>query len=592
MIVDSGLLRKLNRVLIKLQIKKTIKEHFLPVIFVLFLTSLLLEYSFSLFTHFQWNSPAYYKGDALYELFQIKALTDKSFDLFEVPAESRLGAPFGYYASGFPNMNQLLFFFIKVLSFLKNDPAVVFNLFYFISFYLSGLTFYISFCWIGSDPKKAALFGLIFAFLPFHFTRLQHLMLTAYWMIPFGIALIFKFYLKTAEHQSLGVFSAFSISFLMMMTGAYYAYFFCLFFFFTLLILIINRKWRSLFCRELSAAILGMILGVCLQLFPFVNSQNDDLKIEFKRPYKETEWEGMKWANHMIPWNRSRLLDSQQLRSVYASTMPRIESDQEYFGIISIVGLAVSIYFLLFSASSGFRGLRFLGGISLLGFLFTWVGGGGAMLSYLGFTQIRAYNRMSIVLVGIGLFSFAIFWEILVKKNRLWNHRIVFLLIFMIFFLDIHPQSEEIYKSFRYEYQLDKREFQRLEAQFGGHRQYLIIPWMQFPEGILRGLESYDEIRPYLHTKTSLFSFGVMRRTKAERKIRNIFHANTLGDMIDRATAMGFDALMVHSSRWSPQFDRYLRNTLSSKGLMPEMSMNMFGDFRVYSLTDSIKTDY
>ena len=96
----------------------------------------------------------------------------------------------------------------------------------------------------------------------------------------------------------------------------------------------------------------------------------------------------------------------EQTGSNEASTMPGL-------------GLIGGFGFILLLACSLFRNrntsrdpvFELLGTLNLMGVLLATVGGFGAILSFLGFTQIRAYNRISVFLAFLAFMAVALVWR-------------------------------------------------------------------------------------------------------------------------------------------------------------------------------------
>ena len=92
----------------------------------------------------------------------------------------------------FPVIDLLHFTLIWVLSLVISNVAVLFNAYFLLTFPLTTLTAMIAFRYLGLSLPAAAVGGLLYSFLPFHYQRWEnHYFLAAYWMVPLSFLPIF-----------------------------------------------------------------------------------------------------------------------------------------------------------------------------------------------------------------------------------------------------------------------------------------------------------------------------------------------------------------------------------------------------------------
>jgi hypothetical protein len=113
--------------------------------------------------------PFTYTGDGTLNLVFIKDVLENGW-YFE---NSRLGAPNGLELYDYPVINgetlNLLFF--RILGLGTDDPALVMNLFFLLTFPLTALTAFIVLRRLPVSRGIAVVVALLFSLLPYHFMR-------------------------------------------------------------------------------------------------------------------------------------------------------------------------------------------------------------------------------------------------------------------------------------------------------------------------------------------------------------------------------------------------------------------------------------
>src|SRR4051812_13636470 len=128
-------------------------------------------------------------NDALIYLATVKGLIENGW----VGEVARLGAPFGSHQEDFPAFYGDTFHFalMWLLARASSDPVAIFNAFYLLTYPLTAAAAYFALRGLEIRRPAAALCGVLFALLPFHFFRGQsHLTLSAYYGVPVACWLI------------------------------------------------------------------------------------------------------------------------------------------------------------------------------------------------------------------------------------------------------------------------------------------------------------------------------------------------------------------------------------------------------------------
>jgi phosphoglycerol transferase len=125
--------------------------------------------------------PFAYTGDELFSSMITKGLIENGWWL----TNFSLGAPFVQQMADFPQGEAAHFLLLKVIGGLVRDHAVTLNVFYLLSFPLTGIAGAIFFRALGVSRAVSFGAGLLFAFLPYHLIRgTPHLSLVAYYALP------------------------------------------------------------------------------------------------------------------------------------------------------------------------------------------------------------------------------------------------------------------------------------------------------------------------------------------------------------------------------------------------------------------------
>ncbi len=132
------------------------------------------------------KAPFYYDLDSLLILPMVKATVERG------PGghwrNERLGAPGIMELHDFPVIDHLHFALIWLLSKVFSNVVLVYNLYFLLTFPLTTLTAMIVSRHLGLSLPAAAVGGLLYAFLPFHYQRWEnHYFLAAYWMVPLSL---------------------------------------------------------------------------------------------------------------------------------------------------------------------------------------------------------------------------------------------------------------------------------------------------------------------------------------------------------------------------------------------------------------------
>lgn len=474
--------------------------------------------------------PLAYNGDALVHMGWIKNIVETGWYLHN----DRVGAPGGQDVRGFPGADTLHHATFALLAVFTHDVFVLYNLFYLLTFPLTTLTTLFVLRRLNVSASIAVGVSLLYTFLPYHYFRMGHLFLSAYYLVP----VIGLFALRLYQGQPFLMhdadvrgwlkrdwFAAALACMLFGFGGAYYAFFACYFFLVAGIAGALRRcSWAPLL-RALGAiagvfaCFLIAVLPTLLQRYSEGTNADDTM-----RAPSESELYGLKVIQMLIPIQDHYVPQLTYVAKQYNLFAPLVTENRfASLGLIGSVGLLVLLGRALVQYRSSKRGSP-LDGLALLCvasiFLGT-VGGLGASFAYFFSTWIRAYNRISIC---VGFFALTAAALLLESARQRWfttsARRYVFMSILAVLFcggmVDLTPSHRlSRYPIDQIAFASDRDYVQAIERYLPAGRIVCQLPIRPYPEANHEppGIEfyAYDHLRLQLHSNSAHWTYGSLR---------------------------------------------------------------------------------
>ncbi len=472
---------------------------------------------------------------------------------------NRLGGQWGQQLYSYPVFDALNYGIMKIISLFTGNSATVVNIFYIVTFPLAAATASLAMLQLKFSKTLSLFCGLLYAFSSYHFIRNQsHLLLSAYYMVPLGVLIILQ-YMETksiddpkGRKLSTSPFSPvrFTIYCLIIValssTGIYYTYFFCFFLSIALAKEIFyKRRWTTKIFAGITFLSLA-VLGTVMNYFPnWLYFLQGGEKIALPRSQEGAEIYSLKLIDFFLP-NASHRFDLfREWVRIYRTIVPTNgESAAISLGIMGSIGLILLLLRPLLQVR--IRSLRTLHlanatFLTYAGFLLSTVGGVGVMISWLGFSSIRAYSRIVVFIFFFSLVALAVLIEgilwgqirldqnprsNLVEKKGLkyyiLKHRaklVIFLLpIFVLALYDQVPNWSSLNHTGNREInQATRQYFQKIEANLEPNSLVFQLPYVAFPEpDISFGSGPYSHLDGYLNTQMVRWSYGGMKGSKSD----------------------------------------------------------------------------
>jgi hypothetical protein len=378
------------------------------------------------------KAPFYYDLDSLLILPMVKSTVERGFGGHW--RTERLGAPGILELHDFPVIDHLHFFLIWLLGKVVPDLGLLYNLYFLLTFPLTTLTAMIAFRQLRLTLPAAAVGGLLYSFLPYHYQRWEnHYFLAAYWMVPLSLLPAFAickgefpFFRRLAEgcyqkkFVSWGSLGYVVLALAIASSGAYYAFFTCAFIAFAAVYsLVVARKWQA---AASASAIIGLIVvfGVANHLPAMYYQSIYGVNPVTDRSPGDADRFGLKITHLVLPIEDHNLRLFARYKWYYNSPDRPVENENRSaaLGIVGVAGLMGLVISLLLPYRPGWP-YGPLAGMTVFGVLLATIGGFGSVFNLLVTAQIRSYNRISVFIAF--LCFLATLWAIdrfLVKRRR------------------------------------------------------------------------------------------------------------------------------------------------------------------------------
>jgi hypothetical protein len=499
-------------------------------------------------------------GDGAYYLATVKDVVEHGW-FWHNPD---LGAPFGQanYDFAAPFGDVVHYVIVEVLARVLGDPVLVFNAFFLLCFPLIAVVAYAVMRDLGAAPVAALVGGVLFAFVPYHMLRNQsHLFLTAYYSIPLAVWLAVSLaegrqLLDRAKGRRTLLVAA--ACFVVGAASNYYAVFAMIVLLTVVPVAAIARRSPRIALRGLAVtALVAATFTLCHSpaiVYPLVHGANDTVA---QRKPAESELFGLKLAYMVIPRPQHRVAFMARRGEVYARNTPLFaEGFEPSLGTVATLGLIAAIIVLLSTglgaAAASVRRTRIAaaGAVALASFVVGTIGGISALIAYELTPQVRAWNRLSLVIAFASLLAVALLLTALGDRLRArgrpaWLLGVLAATVGVIGILDqTSPLDAPNYAAVAAAWKIDGDFAATMQHRFPAGTQVLQLPYMSYPEnGPVLGVADYDLFKGYLHSTGLRWTYGAVRGRPSDWLAQ---HQDLAPDQLAAcAAAAGFGAVYV-----------------------------------------------
>ena len=299
------------------------------------------------------------------------------------------------------------------------------------------------------------------------------------------------------------------------------------------------------------------------------------------RSLAEIESYGLKISAMLTPVINHRI-DALASFSLKATYVPLPSENTSALGILGSLSIVCVLGAAIVSALRGVQN-KYMPFALVAGFAITLgtIGGIAQFVGQFGFTQLRAWNRISVVIAFVAFAAIGFVLDdlrkISYKRKLLISVLIPPLVLFAIF--DMSPRNT-IPNSTKREWLTDSNLIRRVENYFGADSAVFQLPVMQFPEnGPTFMLGDYEHLKGYLHSESLRWSYGGVKGRESDWQLR--LPAIPTSDSLECLSALNFEILWVNLKGY--ENPEVITNELDNQQL-PKVISGKRGTILIYDL--------
>ena len=481
--------------------------------------------------------PLSFSGDAVAAGTGVKGMIENGW-FYSNPL---LGAPGTFSALDYPGADLACWVVLKVLAFGLGDWAATMNAFFLLGFPLTAVTGLWALRRLGLSAPAALTASLLYAFLPFHVLRGEaHLFLSAYYALPLLCVLTLELASSTEPPlvgasgtrplwRDRSAWIVVAICGLVGSSGVYYAFFAC--FFIAVAGVLGAWRWRQKVRLRAAAIMIGLvIISSAVSLSPFIYHRltaPPNAQAVVRSPV-ENEIYSLRIAQMVLPVTGHRVAALAGVRISYNNRLATLnpvmvnESDMAALGLVGTIGFLYLLLLLVFGRrgpeprAAGSEPLLAASSLSAAGLLLATTGGFSAILAY-RFVQIRAYNRISVVLAFFALLAAGSLID--AGAQRLSERPRRYALPIFCAFVLVLGVADQTTTSMVPNYQAIEAQWKALGSLVGQVQSRVPLdgmvfqlPYVAFPENPpVVQMTDYDHFKPYLCGAGIHWSYGAFK---------------------------------------------------------------------------------
>lgn len=300
------------------------------------------------------------------------------------------------------------------------------NFYYFAGYIFVALGMYIALRMLQKETWLAAIGGVIYTFLPYHYLRgEQHIYLANYYMVPIACAMIIWLLDEQKERNRKFNLICISICVLMGLTDIYYSVFLAIILFFVFIYNLWNKKSISVCFMELALCVIPF-LAIAIENIPYLiswfnhlgNNSNAFVSAGDGRTLADLQVYGLRIVQLIYPIQNHRIGLLANFRENLDQYLGTDESRMVTLGLLMTVGLVVSVFILLFSNKNDMvtEEIKKYGTLNVFIILVANIGGLNIFVGLIS-SSIRCYNRMSIFIAAFSLMTIITILQYVLRKG-------------------------------------------------------------------------------------------------------------------------------------------------------------------------------
>ena len=522
-----------------------------------------------------WREPWVRGSDADFYLMLARGLGRRGSYLHN----ANLGWPFGQQLADLPHgSDNLHLLALRVLAVLTRGPGAAVNVFFIATFAAVAFTGHLALRRLGFSRLASGVGAFVYAFAPYHFLRGEgHLLLSGYEMVPIGVLLALAVLdepvpllrpegRRGLDLRSVRTWLVVIAAIALASTGPYY-------FVFSMMLIAIAATFHALGVgrwRPVLAASLIIAVSVVTFAINVSPSLLNDLRhgsntaVAQRSPF-ETEVYGLKIFQLFVPreGHRIDLLQRASERTLGNEPFYQSESGQQLglLGAVSLVGILIVGGRRLASRRrhppADEAGEVLVSRLALLAIACMLVGASGGIsfvVSSLGLREIRAWNRISIVIAWFTVIGLVMAldrggtwlqrrWAARPRLAR-WAPALLAALVALIAFADQGGNDTPAYAVIHAKYASDSAFFAGVRDRLDPGAAVFNLPYQPFPEAPPRGqVGEFDEAVGFIYQPTLFWSFGSMRGREPDYP--KVLETQPTMQWMTAIAAIGFSGVVI-----------------------------------------------
>lgn len=544
------------------------------------------------------KTPVSTNGDTMLGLSLAKSIQENGLigSLFAY----RIGAPEISCLIDTPFLDWLMVFETLLLTNICSDFVMANYLIYMLSYPLAAMTMYILQRQYINNRAIRILCSVSFAVVPYHFMRgLSHLTLSNYYILPLGILLAtiivkeeFKGAIPLNYRDSKKRYMIPAIIVLLGLSNIYYTFFSMLIIAVTVMYkMILKKTWKPLFneFRIFIYTALVFLGGITPKVcYGLVNGGNE---VAGCRHPSEVEVYALKIIQMLLPPSYSRVDFLRRISDYYNQTAILInENTCASLGVLAAFGFIGACVWLILHYINKKEEQNLL--LNLFSFLilvlilYCTSGGFGTIFNYVVSPQLRALNRVSIVIVALSICVIAILLEKICDKCKISNKRFQYAILtiglVIVIYLDVPLNTENWQEQAKVTNTVYKDFFAKVEELTEDGSMIYQLPMTEFPEmPPVYNMADYSLLRGYIYSETLRWSYGGMKGRNTKAMELYVDEGQSIA-FVDGIIQAGFKGLYIDTDGYADNgmaINQFYQETL---GLQPLSSED--GKLYFYSL--------
>ncbi len=465
----------------------------------------------------------------------------------------RQGFPFGSNHFGYPISENAILLFLKVLLTLGISATTSINLLLLIGF---PLTFLAAFFVLQSFKINRALSfvgGMLYSFTTYHVYHFEHFMYASYFIVP--IYFWVSFQLIVSEKRSKCLNNRFFVFCLLVALSGFATYYvifggilmsFSMFFFVKRERVVIQIK-DSLFM--LFSTFMGLVVNFSPSIWFYVFHRSDDFSSPIVRSRTDADVFSFRIAQLILP-NQDHIIPSirDAVRTFNTSIPWGIHTHSSSVGLYASLGLIISFFVLFRSVDQSKTSYEqfYLARMSWLLVLVGTIGGLGSILSYIGFEQIRNWQRISIFITFSCIAVSCYVIQFLTRNLSKVLQVSVCALLLLLGVLDQVGGSVPFTKATdTEEFILSKKFLRDIENVMPNASAIYNLPYVEYPETIAPGtMQTYHHSLGLIGSKSLKWSYGTMKGSPGDDFWRSLSNED-ITTQVRVVSRLGFAGIYV-----------------------------------------------